>query len=485
MNYDELKPQSVFRFFKDICNIPHPSGHEEEIIRYLKSFAETRGLWHETDERGNTLIRKPATPGREAAPGVCLQAHTDMVADKRKEVKHDFLKDPIQTVIDGEWLRAEGTTLGADNGIGVALALAVLDSKEVAHGPVEALFTVDEEVSLGGAEHLKEKWLQSPYLINLDSEEEGEIYVGCAGGNCLEATWNCGFEPAPEDYFYAQIGVEGLSGGHSGGDIEKGHANGIKLLGSLLHRLLEEEKLDLRICCVQGGSKHNAIPIEAVALVGVPMAEKETLRIAINVFAAEMEKEYKITDPGMKWVMESAPAPKQELNALCMEEIIHALVSVHNGVYAFSQENPTFVHTSNNIAILRTSAEGVISLISSQRSESNFSKDEVTRCVQAAFSQAHADRIVIDGDYPGWEPAYDSHLLAIAQESHKAVLGREAKIMTIHAGLECGLIGKKYPEMQMISIGPTLRGVHTPEEKMHIPSLKTAWEHLTHILSHI
>ncbi|MGI6219730.1 MAG: aminoacyl-histidine dipeptidase [Bacteroidaceae bacterium] len=485
MVYDDLQPQNVFRFFKEICNIPRPSGHEQEITEYLRRFAAERNLWHETDERGNTLIRKPATPGKEAAPGIVLQAHTDMVPEKRKDVEHDFLKDPIQTVIDGEWLHAKGTTLGADNGIGMALALAALDSNEIEHGPLEALFTVDEEVGLGGAECLKEGWLQSSYLLNLDSEEEGLIYVGCAGGNTLTATWKCGFEPSPEDFFYAHIALEGLAGGHSGSDIDQGHANAIKLMSSLLGRLLEEGKFDLRICTIEGGSKHNAIPLEASATVGVRAEEKENLRVSLNLFAAEMEREYKKTDPGMKWTLTSCERPAQQLNPMCVEEVITALTCAHTGVYAFSQESPEFVHTSNNIAILSTDQEGNITVLSSQRSESEFSKEEVTRCVTAAFRLAHADRIVVSDDYPGWEPVYNSHLLEVAQASHRAVTGHDAVVKTIHAGLECGLIGKKYPGMEMISIGPTLRGVHTPEEKLHIPSLLTAWKHICSILANL
>lgn len=483
MVYDELQPQNVFRFFKEICNIPHPSGCEKGITDYLRRFAEERGLWHENDERGNTLIRKPATPGKEQAPGVVLQAHTDMVPEKRKDVQHDFLKDPIKTIVDGDWLHADGTTLGADNGIGVALALALLDSSEVPHGPLEALFTVDEEVSLGGAEQLREGWLQSPYLINLDSEEEGEIFVGCAGGNTLTATWHCGMEPAPADYFYAKIELEGLLGGHSGEDINLGQANAIKLMSSLLGRLMEKEDFDLRICSMEGGSKHNAIPIEASATIGVKPEAKEQLRVELNLFASEMEHEYPKTDPNMKWTLDSCACPGQQLNSMACEEVLTALTAVHTGVYAYSQEAKGFVHTSNNLAILHTDEKGDISVLSSQRSESEFSKDEVARTVAAAFRLAHADRIVIDGDYPGWEPVYDSHLLAVAQESHRAVTGHDAKVKTIHAGLECGLIGKKYPGMEMISVGPTLRGVHTPEERMHIPSLKTTWDYLVRILA--
>lgn len=481
MDYNELKPKKIFHFFQEICRIPHPSKHEEKMIAYIRDFAVTRGLWNETDESGNILVRKPATAGYEKRPGVALQAHVDMVPDKRKGVQHNFLTDPIRTKIDGEWLSAQGTTLGADDGIGVAAALAILDSEDLKHGPLECLFTVDEETSLGGAYSLRPGWLQSPYLINLDSEDEGEIFIGCAGGNCLHAELTYTPEPAPATYFYLRIGVEGLTGGHSGGDIHKGHANAIKLISSFANRLMD--KYDLRICSLKGGSKHNAIPIEASMLAAVPMKDKEPVRIDLNVFASEMEREYKITDPFLKMTMGSESVHPFQWPEETARRILYSLVGVHTGVYAFSQEAPGFTHTSNNLAIVNTT-DKAIEIHCSQRSESEFSLEEITRCVAAPFKMAGAT-IRIDDAYPGWPPVYDSHLLQVAKESYRTLFSSGPEVKTIHAGLECGLFLQKYPAMEMISIGPTLRNVHTPEEKMHIPSVKAFWEHLTHLLAEL
>lgn len=481
MNYKDLKPEKVFYFFHEICQLPHPSKHEEKVIRYIQDFAATRNLWCETDLSGNVLVRKPATPGREKIPGVVLQSHMDMVPDKRKEVTHNFLTDPIQTQIQGDWLQAKGTTLGADNGIGVATALAVLDSNDLVHGPLECLFTVDEETSLGGAYSLHSGWMQSPYLINLDSEEEGEIFVGCAGGNSLHATFPYIPEKAPADYFYVRLGIEGLTGGHSGDDIHKSRANAIKLMASFINRLME--KYDLHLCSIAGGSKHNAIPIESTALIAVPMKDKESIRVDLNIFSSEMEREYSVTEPRMKMTMESeTPHPIQLPQDTAMR-IIKSLVAVHTGVYEISQEAPNFVHTSNNLAVIRTT-EKEVEAHSSQRSDSAFSLDEITRCVAASFELGKAV-LSIDSAYPGWSPVYNSHLLEIAKRSYMELFGKEAKVKTIHAGLECGLILQKYPNMEMISFGPTLRDVHTPEEKMYIPSVLKFWEHLTYLLAHL
>ncbi len=481
MDYNELKPGKIFHFFHEICQIPRPSKHEEQVTRYLQSFAAERKLWCETDEKGTVLIRKPATAGHEQTPGVVLQSHTDMVPDKRKEVEHNFLTDPIRTQIQGEWLSACGTTLGADNGIGVAAQLAVLDSDDLKHGPLECLFTVDEETSLGGAFFLRKGWLQSPYLINLDSEEEGEIFVGCAGGNCLHAEFSYTPEAAPKDYFFLRIGIERLTGGHSGDEIHKGHANAIRLMASFLNRLLD--KYDLRLCSFEGGSKHNAIPIEASVLAAVPTKFKEPVRVDLNIFWAEMEREYSRTDPRMKMTMESEPVQPHQLPAEVTRNLIRSLVAVHTGVYAFSQESPDFVHTSANLAIVRTD-EGSVKIETSQRSDSPFSLEEVTRCVGAAFTLAGAE-YTVDSEYPGWTPVYNSHLLTAAKESYRILFGSEPQVKTIHAGLECGLISEKYPAMEMISFGPTLRAVHTPEERLHIPSVQRFWDHLVHLLGNM
>lgn len=470
-------------FFFEICQIPRPSGHEEKMTHYLEQFAKSHKLAYDTDSAGNVLIRKPAALGREAAPGIVLQAHTDMVPSQREGIEHDFLKDPIRTKIEGEWLSAQGTTLGADNGIGVAAALAVLDANDIKHGPIECLFTVSEEDGLGGASTIASNWMKSPYLINLDSEEEGEIFVGCAGGNQLSATFNYTEESAPEGYFFASVAVSNLQGGHSGDDIDKGRANAIKLLAGLLNEF--SYHFPVHIASISGGDRHNTIPISAGAFIAVPWEQKEPLRILFNVFTSELEREYRITDPNMHFALSSEDNNKKKkfIPYEDSKRILNALLAAPTGVYSFSQEAPSFVQTSNNLAIV-TQKEGELTIYSSQRSDSSFALQQITRMLSATFELAGA-KVEWNEGYPGWTPIYDSPLLSIAKKEYTRLFQKEAKVKTIHAGLECGLLSSKYPEMQMISFGPTLRGVHTPEEKMHLPSLDKFWIHLEAILEAI
>lgn len=470
-------------FFFEICQIPRPSGHEEKMTHYLEQFAKSHKLAYDTDSVGNVLIRKSATLGREAAPGIVLQAHTDMVPSQREGIEHDFLKDPIHTKIEGEWLSAQGTTLGADNGIGVAAALAVLDANDIKHGPIECLFTVSEEEGLGGAYSIAPNWMKSPYLINLDSEEEGEIFVGCAGGNQFSATFNYTEESAPEGYFFASVTVSNLQGGHSGDDIDKGRANAIKLLAGLLYEF--SNHFPIHIASISGGDRHNTIPISAGAFIAVPWEQKEPLRILFNIFTSELEREYRITDPNMHFTLSSEDNNKQ-IKFIPYEDskrILNALLAAPTGVYSFSQEAPSFVQTSNNLAIV-AQKEGELTIYSSQRSDSSFALQQITRMLSATFELAGA-KVEWNEGYPGWTPIYDSPLLNIAKKEYTRLFQKEAKVKTIHAGLECGLLSSKYPEMQMISFGPTLRGVHTPEEKMHLPSLDKFWIHLEAILEAI
>jgi len=470
-------------FFFEICNIPRPSGHEEKMTQYLEQFARDRSLNYETDSAGNVLIRKSATQGRETAPGIALQAHTDMVCSQREGIGHDFLKDPIRTKIEGEWLSAQGTTLGADNGIGVATALAVLDASDIKHGPIECLFTVCEEEGLGGAYTIAPNWMKSPYLINLDSEEEGELFVGCAGGNQLSATFNYTEEPAPKDYFFASATVSNLQGGHSGDDIDKGRANAIKLLAGLLNDF--SSHFEVHIASISGGDRHNTIPISARAFIAVPWEQKEPLRILFNIFTGELEREYRITDPNMHFTL-SSEDNKQNIKFIPYEKstrILKALLAAPTGVYSFSQEAPSFVQTSNNLAII-AQKEGELTIHSSQRSDSSFALKQITQMLAATFKLAGA-KVEWDEGYPGWTPIYDSPLLSVAKKEYTRLFQKEAKVKTIHAGLECGLFSSKYPEMQMISFGPTLRGVHTPEEKINLPSLDKFWIHLKAILEAI
>jgi len=480
---DMNRSQKALDFFLEICQIPRPSGHEEKMIHYLEQFATSHNLAYETDSAGNVLIRKPATLGRENAPGIVLQAHTDMVPSQREGIGHDFLNDPIRPKIEGEWLSAQGTTLGADNGIGVAAALAVLDANDIKHGPIECLFTVCEEEGLGGAYTIAPHWMKSPYLINLDSEEEGEIFVGCAGGNQFSATFNYTEEPAPEGYFLASVAVSNLQGGHSGDDINKGRANAIKLLVGLLNDFALH--FPVHIASLSGGDRHNTIPISARALLAVPWEQKEPLRILFNIFTSELEREYRITDPKMHFTLSSEDLT-QKINFIPYEDgkrILKVLFAAPTGVYAFSQEAPTFVETSNNLAIV-VQKEGQLIIHSSQRSDSSFALQQITRILAATFELAGA-KVEWDEGYPGWTPIYDSPLLSVAKKEYIRLFQKEAKVKTIHAGLECGLLSSKYPEMQMISFGPTLLGVHTPEEKMYLPSLDKFWIHLKAILEAI
>ena len=335
MEKKDLKPECVFRYFEEVCGVPRPSKKEEKIRAYLVGFAQAHGLEYKEDEAGNVLIRKPATPGMENRKRVVLQSHMDMVCEKNNDVAHNFDTDPIETYIDGEWLRAKGTTLGADNGIGIAAELAVLAADDVKHGPLECLFTVDEETGLTGAFALKEGFMGGDILINLDSEDEGELFIGCAGGARTEAEFPCPMVEAPEGYFFFSVAVKGLTGGHSGDDINKGRANANKLLNRYLMMLMR--RYDLRICSVSGGNLHNAIPREAHALCAVPMADKENIRVDWNLFAADVEEEYRVTEPTMEFELQSETVRAKAVERETSRKLVWALMAVHNGVLSMSQ----------------------------------------------------------------------------------------------------------------------------------------------------
>ena len=351
MDKKDLKPASVFHYFEEICQVPRPSKREEKIIAYLKAFGEKHGLETKTDEAGNVLIKKPATPGRENLKTVILQSHIDMVCEKNSDVEHDFLTDPIETVIDGEWLKAKGTTLGADNGIGVATELAILASDDIEHGPLECLFTVDEETGLTGAFALKEGFMSGDILINLDSEDEGELFIGCAGGANTTAEFAYQPVPAPQDYFYFSVAVKGLTGGHSGDDINKGRANANKLLVRFLTQLAA--KYPMYLCEIDGGNLHNAIPREARALCAVPMKDKESVRVDLNIYTAEIEKEFAVTEPNLKTELSSEAPCKEAIDMVTAGRLLKAVYAVHNGVYAMSQDIPGLVETSSNLASVK------------------------------------------------------------------------------------------------------------------------------------
>lgn len=482
MDKMELKPASVFHYFEEICRVPRPSKREEKIIAYLKAFGKKHGLETLTDEAGNVLIRKPATPGKEGLKTVVLQSHIDMVCEKNSDVQHDFLTDPIETVIDGEWLKAKGTTLGADNGIGVATELAILAADDIEHGPLECLFTVDEETGLTGAFALKEGFLSGDILINLDSEDEGELFIGCAGGAGTYAEFAYTPVPAPQDYFYFRIAIKGLTGGHSGDDINKGRANANKLLNRFLVQLAA--KYDLLLCEIDGGNLHNAIPREAHALCAVPMKDKEAVRVDLNVYTAELENEYTVTEPNLRTELSSEPPCAEAIDPLVTKNLLRAVYAVHNGVYAMSQDIPGLVETSSNLASIKQTEDHKIKIVTSQRSSILSSRKDMSEMVASAFLLGGATVTTGDG-YPGWKPNPASPILKVAVESYRRLFGTEPKVKAIHAGLECGLFLEKYPLLDMVSFGPTLRGVHSPDERMLIPTVDKFWRHLLDVLVNI
>ena len=477
----ELKPASVFHYFAEICKVPRPSKKEEKIIAYLQNFAKEQGLESKTDEAGNILIKKPATPGKENLKTVILQSHIDMVCEKNSDSNHDFLNDPIETYIDGEWLKAKGTTLGADNGIGMAAQLAVLAANDIEHGPIECLFTVDEETGLTGAFALKEGFMDGDILINLDSEDEGELFIGCAGGANTTAEFAYEEIDAPQDYFFFNVAIKGLTGGHSGDDISKNRANANKLLNRFLSQLAA--KYDLYLCEIDGGNLHNAIPCEARALCAVPMKHKEDVRIDMNIYTAEIENEFSVTEPNLRTELGSESPCAKAIDRDTVARLLKSVYAVHHGVYAWSQDMPGLVETSSNLASIKM-IDGKIKIVTSQRSSILSSRKDMSEVVRSAFLLGGAEVTTGDG-YPGWKPNPASPILKVAIESYKRLFGVEPKVKAIHAGLECGLFLEKYPHLDMFSTGPTLRGVHSPDERMHIPAVDKFWQHLLDVLVNV
>ncbi|MDR1102931.1 MAG: aminoacyl-histidine dipeptidase [Tannerella sp.] len=478
----DLQPFAVWKYFHEVTQIPRPSKKEEKIIRYLEDFAAEHHLPVRKDAAGNVLIGKPATPGYENLPTVILQSHLDMVCEKNNNVVHDFDRDPIVTVVDGDWLRAEGTTLGADNGIGIAAELAILASKDVEHGPLECLFTVDEETGLTGAAALKKGFMTGNILLNLDSEDEGELFIGCAGGKSTTATFTYEPLPAPADLHYFRLSVGGLNGGHSGSDIHKGLGNAVKLLVRFLSLL----KKDFRpvLAALEGGNLHNAIARESYAVAGVKREDREAARVLLNHFAADVENELKHTDPGVRLTMETVEAPRTCFGDELTGRLTDALLACPHGVAGMSSEMEGLVETSTNLASVKMKEGNRIVVGTSQRSSIESAKTAVADQVAAVFRLAGA--AVEQGEgYPGWAPDTRSGILKTAQEAYRKLFGKEPKVKAIHAGLECGLFLEKYPYLDMISFGPTLRDVHSPNERIEIATVDLWWRHLLEVLKNI
>lgn len=483
MNKSNLKPARVFEQFAKINEIPRPSKHEEKMIEYLKEFGKSHHLETLVDEVGNVLIRKPATPGYENRETVILQSHMDMVCEKLVDLDFNFHTDAIQTYVDGDWLKAKGTTLGADDGIGDAIQLAILDSDDIEHGPIECLFTRDEETGLTGAHGLQAGFMTGKLLINLDSEDEGQIFVSCAGGQTTTATFHFEREDTESGLFFLKASLKGLNGGHSGDDINKKRANAIKILARFL--FIQQEKIaGLRLASFNSGKLHNAIPRDGQVVFAVPAELKEQVKADWNIFAAEVADEFHVTEQSMDFSLESTDAVKV-MPKTVGQNVIRAIQAVHNGPLTNCQDEAIawMVETSSNIASVQTTDNTVVA-VASQRSNVMSNLDNMTNTVKAVFLLAGAE-IAVDDKYPAWKMRADSELTRIAVEAYKKLFGKEPKVLGIHAGLECGLFSERYPDLDMVSFGPTLRGVHSPDEKLLIPTVQMVWDHLLEILKNV
>ncbi|WP_289110874.1 aminoacyl-histidine dipeptidase [uncultured Bacteroides sp.] len=479
-NMKSLQPNVVFSCFEEVTKVPRPSKREEKMIDFLTNFGKELELETIVDETGNVLIRKPATPGYENCKTIILQSHMDMVCEP-SDGSFDFNNNPIETVIDGEWLKANGTTLGADDGIGVAMQMAILKSTDIEHGPIECVFTRDEETGLTGAMGMKPGFMTGSLLINLDSEDEGQIFVSCAGGARTTAEFECKEEAIPANYYTFRVGVKGFTGGHSGDDINKKRANANKVLIRFICD--EMAKMDLRLVDIQSGGLHNAIPREGYAVCAIPMSQKEQIRIDLNIYQSILEEEYSNTEKNFVLTLDSIEPAVTAMNAKDAERMLLSLRVVHNGVFAMSQDLDWLVETSSNLASIRKQ-DGKIIVTTSQRSSLQEARENISATVRAAFILGGA-RVETNEGYPGWKMNPNSLMLKITKESYERLFHQEPKILAIHAGLECGLFSEKYPGLDMVSFGPTLRGVHSPDERLLIPTVQKVWDHLLDILKHI
>lgn len=471
-----LAPLGVWTNFHSLTQIPRPSGKKEEVSAFLANYGRSLGLETLTDEIGNVLIRKPASPGLENHPGVILQGHMDMVPQKNSDISFDFEKDPIQAYVEdnGEWVTAKGTTLGADNGIGVATAMAILADKSVVHPPLEALFTVDEETGMYGAFDLKGGFLQGKTLINLDSETEGELYVGCAGGVDTTATFD--YEPVSveEGDIALSVSLKGCKGGHSGCDIHMQRANAIKLLFRFLKDAVAN--YEARLVSVAGGSLRNSIPREASCVITIPAESKDDLLDLVADYEDLFIREYDGVEDNISLTAEEVACPTTELPEDVQDFLIHAITLCPHGVYRMIPEMPDVVETSNNLAMITTD-EKQIQAFCLTRSSVESRKEELQSVIESAFSLAGAT-VEFSGSYPGWKPNLHSHILEVMKQTYEQEFGTAPRVITIHAGLECGIIGRNYPGMDMISFGPTIEHPHSPDERVNIATVQKFYQFL-------
>lgn len=475
-----LEPREVWRHFEALAKIPRASGNEGAAREYVRAQAEAAGLKSEVDATGNVVVRKPARGGRADGATAALQSHLDMVCVKDAAVDHDFTRDPIRMVRDGDWLKAQGTTLGADNGIGVSAALAVMQSDKIAHGPLEFVFTIDEETGLTGAGNFAPGMLKAKYLLNLDNEELNTLCIGCAGGLNTNAHRAVTRRPARFESAF-RVRASGLVGGHSGVDIHRGRGNAILILGRALRTLADRVAFDL--ADIEGGEMRNAIPREASALILIEAGNEKAAREEIDATARNVRGELGSADPGLQILMEPAEGAGDVLAAEDARMILDLLACVPNGVLSMSPEIPGLVQTSTNVGTIGLKS-GRVEMATLQRSSVDSSRFAAGRAVETAFRLTGFE-VEIAGGYPGWKPEPESELVQKARKAHEELLGRQAQLIAMHAGLECGVIGEKYPGMQMISFGPEIVSPHSPGERVEIPSVASFWTFLTGLLERL
>jgi len=476
-----LNPKEIWKNFYSLTQIPRPSKHEDAIQDFIMNFGQDLGLETIKDEVGNIIIKKPATPGMEDRKGVILQGHLDMVPQANSDKKHDFTKDPIEAYVDGDWVTANGTTLGADNGMGVAAAMAVLESKDLAHGPIEALFTADEETGMTGAFGLKAGVLNGDILLNMDSEDEGELYIGCAGGIDASATFEYKEAHVGEDMIGYKLNVKGLKGGHSGMDIPLGRGNSNKILFRFLKQAAKDYKI--RISKIVGGSLRNAIPREAFATIVVPQEHIADFENAVDFFEGMVASELSSVEPDFTFTCKETSLPDSVIDEKTQKNLINAVYACPNGVIRMSNDMEGLVETSTNLAIVK-SGNFKIEVQCLLRSSVDTAKKDLAEMIDSVFTLAGAE-VKFDGAYPGWKPNPKSEILETMKEVYNNTYGKIPEIKAIHAGLECGLLGAVYPKWDMISFGPTIRNPHSPDEKVNIETVEKFWNYLVETLKNI
>jgi dipeptidase D len=477
-----LKPELVWKYFAEISRVPRGSKNEAAATKYVLDTAKKLGLQAKADKLGNVVVRKPASAGREHIRSIALQGHLDMVCEKNRDTVHDFLKDPIELVRKGNVIMANGTTLGADNGIAVAVNLAIMEDRSIEHGPLEFLFTVDEETGLTGAGGLSADFLESRTLLNLDSEEEGHLYVGCSGGKDTLGTWKVHFDNAPGKLAAAQVKVAGLKGGHSGLDIDKGRGNAIKIMNRTLRALGE---IGARLAFIEGGNKRNAIPRECEAVLLIPTQQLEQAQRIVDDLRATIKAEIATVEPDLLIELSSISGRKKwkVMKKGEQQKILQTISSLPHGVIKMSADIPGLVETSTNIAVIKT-LKNSVKIATSQRSSVASEIQDIADTVSSIFELGGA--LIEDTDaYPGWKPNMDSAILKTAKAAYQTLYGKEPEVKAIHAGLECGVIGERIPGMDMVSMGPTLEGVHSPDEKLYIDTVEKFWNFLLEILKRV